>query len=235
MVHYAYVKNINSDSTYRYVIVFASRAVADEWWRAVSTSSNVKFSDSVRRVNAQFYTHDVSQANAANSLTTSGVATQFIGKVFFTLLNDLVGRGLSVIPSTDCVDYVSGNSFFIRSKVSPHEYWYCPLSSNSNATNSVYVSRTERTRFRVGITDKDTEGTIMIGSDEIVITLLTVNLSINVADNSQVMLSSAPESGLKFRDLLNKFTVGPTMYKDGQSLDMKELFSSGNGEEWELA
>jgi hypothetical protein len=93
------------------VIVFASRAVADEWWRAVSTSSVVSFTNSIRRVNAQFYTHDVNQANAANSLTTTGVATQFLGQVFFTLLNDLGGRDLSIIPSPDhFADHISGNS-----------------------------------------------------------------------------------------------------------------------------
>ncbi|KIK46123.1 hypothetical protein CY34DRAFT_76726, partial [Suillus luteus UH-Slu-Lm8-n1] len=226
---------INSNSTYRYVIVFASSAVADEWWRAVSTSSVVKFSDSIQRVNAQFYTHDVGQANAADSLTVTGVATQFLGKVFFTLLDDLGGRQLSVIPSHHDAEAISGNSFFIRSKVSPYEYWYCPLSADCNATNSVYVSRTERTRFRVSRTDKGTAGTVMIGSDEIVITLPNLNLSINVADNCQVMLTSAPQLGLKLSDLLSKFTMGPTLRKDGQSQDMKELFNMDDGGEWELA
>ncbi|KAG1901074.1 uncharacterized protein F5891DRAFT_1187772 [Suillus fuscotomentosus] len=89
MVFYAYVKQVTDNSTYRYVIIFASRAVADEWWRAVSTSTVSSFVNSVQRVNAQFYTHNVNLANAVNSLTTNGVATQFLGKVFFTLLNDL--------------------------------------------------------------------------------------------------------------------------------------------------
>ncbi|KAG2128761.1 uncharacterized protein EDB93DRAFT_1108903 [Suillus bovinus] len=236
MVHYAYVKNINDNSTYRYVITFADYAIADEWWRAVSTSSVVSFSDSVRRVNSQFYTHDVRQANAANSLTTTGVATQFLGKVFFTLMNDLGGRGLSIIPSSSgCMDNISGKSFFIRSKASPYEYWYCPLSSNGNTPNSVYVSRTERTRFRVSISDKDSAGMVMIGSDDIVITLTTVDLSVHVTDNSQVMLSNAPRLGLKFSDLLNKFAVGPTLCMDNQSSDMRQLFYADDGEEWELA
>ncbi|KAG1814357.1 uncharacterized protein BJ212DRAFT_1300660 [Suillus subaureus] len=234
MVFYAYVKQITDNSSYRYVIVFTSRAVADEWWRAVSTSAIVSFTDSIRRVNAQFYTHDVNQANAANSLTTTGVATQFLGDVFFTLLNDLGGRGLSIIPSPDhFVDHISGNSFFIRSKVSPYKYWYYPQSSN--ATNAIYVSHTERTLFRVSRTDSGTAGTIIIGSDEINITLTTVDLSINViASTGQVIVSAVPMSGLKFSDLLNKFTVGPT-YIDDQNLATRELLGTDDGEEWELA
>ncbi|KAG1775108.1 hypothetical protein EV702DRAFT_1269642 [Suillus placidus] len=235
MLHYAYVKNINSNSTYRYAIVFASRAVADEWWHAVSTSAIVKFSDSIRRVNAQFYTHDVGQANAADSLTVNGVATQFLGKVFFTLLDDLGGRQLSIIPPLHFADHISENSFYIRSKVSPYEYWYCPLLSNSNATNLVYVSRTERTRFRVCLAEKGTAGTVMIGSDEIVITVPSLSRSIDVTDSGQVILATAPQSGLKFSDLLSKFTVGPTVYKDGQSLDTRELLYTDDGEKWELA
>lgn len=76
----------------------------------MSTSTNLKFSNSIRRINAQFYTHDVGQANAADSLTVNGVATQFMGKVFFTLLDDLGGRHLSVIPPHHSADHISGNS-----------------------------------------------------------------------------------------------------------------------------
>ncbi|KAG1814350.1 uncharacterized protein BJ212DRAFT_1274260, partial [Suillus subaureus] len=131
-----------------YVIVFASRAVADEWWRAVSTSSTTRFSNSIQRANAQFYTHDVDQANAAECLTVKGVATQSLGKVFFLLLHDLGGRELSIIPSPDFADYISGNSFFIRSNVSPYDYWYCP---HYDTSASVFVSCTERTRFRISL------------------------------------------------------------------------------------
>ncbi|KAG1852443.1 hypothetical protein DFJ58DRAFT_791039 [Suillus subalutaceus] len=232
MVFYAYVKQVTDNSTYRYVIVFASRAVADEWWRAVSTSSVVSFTDSIQRVSAQFYTHNVNQANAANSLTTTGVATQFLGYVFFTLMNDLGGRDLSIIPPLDhFADHISGNSFFIRSKVSPYKYWYCPQSSNA-ADDGVYVSQTERTRFLVSRTDSGTAGTIIIGSDQIAITLTTVDMSINVVTSTgQVIVSTAPMSGLKFSDLLNKFTTGAT----DQSLDMRELIYTDDGEEWELA
>jgi hypothetical protein len=91
------------------VAVFASRAVADEWWRAVSTSTNTKYSDSIRRVTPQFYTHDTNQANASNSITDVQVASKFLGKVFFTLLQDRDGRVLSIIPSPDFADHVSGN------------------------------------------------------------------------------------------------------------------------------
>ncbi|KAG2047816.1 hypothetical protein BDR06DRAFT_999980 [Suillus hirtellus] len=233
MVFYAYVKQITDNVTYRYVITFASREVADEWWRAVSTSAVTSFVTSVQRVNAQFYTHNVNVANAANSLTTTGVATQFLGKVFFTLLNDLGGRGLSIIPPLEhCADHISGNSFFIRSKVAPYEYWYHPPSSN--ATNTVYVSRTERSRFTVSRTASGTAGTVIIGSDNVVITLTTVDLSVNVnATTGRVILSLAPLSGLTFSTLLANFTVGPSLSVDGETA--KELLYTENGEEWELA
>lgn len=79
----------------------------------IQASTVSSFVNSVQRVNAQFYTHNVNLANAANSLTTNGVATQFLGKVFFTLLNDLGGRGSSIIPPLDhfeIADHISGNS-----------------------------------------------------------------------------------------------------------------------------
>lgn len=65
------------------MIIFTSYAVANEWWRGVSTSSIVGFSESVRHVNAQFYTHDMGQASVVDSLTVNGIATQLLGQVFF--------------------------------------------------------------------------------------------------------------------------------------------------------
>jgi hypothetical protein len=73
----------------------------------VSTSANTKYSDSVRRVTPQFYTHDVTKANAAASITDAQVASSFSGKVFFM---DLATASGLVIPILDVVDHVSGNS-----------------------------------------------------------------------------------------------------------------------------
>ncbi|KAG2050491.1 hypothetical protein BDR06DRAFT_1023193 [Suillus hirtellus] len=233
MVFYAYVKQITDNVTYRYVITFASREVADEWWRAVSTSAVTSFVTSVQRVDAQFYTHNILVANSVDSLTTAGVATQFLGKVFFTLLNDLGGRGLSIIPPLeDFTDHISGNSFFIRSKVAPYNYWYYPQSSN--VTNGVYASRTERTRFTISRTGSGTAGTVMIGADNITITLTTFDLSVNInSTTAQVILSLAPLTGLTFSTLLTNFTVGPSLFVDGENV--KELLYTEKGEEWELA
>ncbi|KAG2159028.1 uncharacterized protein EDB93DRAFT_439638 [Suillus bovinus] len=222
----------------RYIAVFASRAVADEWWRAVSTSANTKYSDSIRRVAPQFFIHDNSKADPASYITDSQVASGFFGKVFFTRLPSNVG--LSVIPILDLVDHVSGNLFFIRSKVSPNEYWYCPGSSTGNVTpnSKVYVSRTERTRFRVRLIDerKDTTGTIMIGSDEIAITLASTNLSIRVSRSAHLIVSKSPELGLKFSDLQNGFGVVTSFLdNEGHGENVKELLRTDDGEEWVLA
>ncbi|KAG1870815.1 hypothetical protein F4604DRAFT_850752 [Suillus subluteus] len=236
MVFYAYVKRSTDDWSARYVITFASRAVADEWWRAVSTCDNTNFTSNIHRVSPQFYTHDPNNgANAANSLTTKGVATDFLNKVFFLLMDDLNGRQLSIIPSPSYfVDHISGQSFYIRSTVSPYEYWYYPPPSD-NPAYAIYLSRTERTRFRVRRTASNSAGTVMVGSDGIVITLLSANLSIQVTSTTgQVIVSTTPMAGLTFGDL-SKFIAGPTLYKDGVSLDKKELFYSDEGGDWELA
>jgi len=239
MVFYAYIKNINDDVTWRYVIVFATSAVADEWWLAVSTSTNTKYANGVKRITAEYYTHDITTVNASASLTDTTVASSLIGSVFFTLLPDRDGRALSVIPIQDLTDSVSGNSFFIRSKAAPSEFWYCPGSSTGDvAPNSkVYVSRTERTRFRIRLINerKDGKGTIMIGSDEVAITLTSNDLSVRVSDNSQLIVSKSPELGLKFGDLVNGFMAGATLWnQNGQTEGMKELFKTGDGEKWEL-
>jgi hypothetical protein len=68
--------------------------------------------------------------------------------------------------------------------------------------------------------------------------LTNLNLSVNViASSGQAIVSNAPtKSKFKFSDLLSRFTVGPTLTKDNQKLDMKALIYSDDEEaEWELA
>lgn len=74
----------------------------------MSTSANTKYSDSVRRVAPQFFTHEASKADATFSTTDPQVAPSFSGKVFFT--GQSPSHGLSVIPILDFADHVSGNS-----------------------------------------------------------------------------------------------------------------------------
>ncbi|KDQ09333.1 hypothetical protein BOTBODRAFT_117246 [Botryobasidium botryosum FD-172 SS1] len=161
-VFYAYAKNVNDDWRSRYLIVFASRSVADEWWRAVS-ESGTRFSNIIRRISPQFYTHDYDVACIADTIKDVRVAGSFLGKVFFTLLNDKDSRILSVIPEQNITDHISGNLFHIRSKSDPREFWYCPPDDDR-----VYASRKERTQFRIRLRrEGSTDGTVMIGSDEI--------------------------------------------------------------------
>ncbi|KAG2106560.1 uncharacterized protein F5147DRAFT_653805 [Suillus discolor] len=204
MVFYAYVKHALDNWSARYLITFASREVADEWWRAVSTS-RTNFANGIQRVNAQFYTHNTGMANASESLVTNGVATQFLGKVFFTLLNDLI-------------------------YIYPTEVFLFGLKSLLTTIGTV-PNRVMRELRR---TDRGTAGTVMIGPDRITVRLTTVNLSVDVnASTGHAILSPAPQSGLTFGALLNDFTVGPTLFENDERV--KELLYTENGEELELA
>jgi len=216
---YAYAKNIIDDWSYRYVITFPSSTVADEWWTAVSTATTTEFPTSVKRVTPQFYTHNTSLVNISTSLTTTNVATQFLGLVFFTLLNDRDGRVQSIIPRQDVTDLTSGNTFFIRSKVDPSLYW-C-----SNAGLHIYASRTVRTRFRVGVRNrKESEGTVIIPSDDIYISLADGRyVTVNNGDSS--LLVGPQVEVFKFGDFQSGFVV-----KEGD-----EVFKTvAWGETWEL-
>ncbi|CCM01723.1 uncharacterized protein FIBRA_03788 [Fibroporia radiculosa] len=208
-IFYAFAKNINDDVTWRYVIVFASRAVADEWWRTVSTSSNPSYVSSVQRINPQFYTHNPNIANIAYSIITANVAPAFLGKVFFTLIVDRDGRTLSTIPVQNVTDHVSGDFFFIRSKADPTQFWYCPPSKSGLVEQGTLVSasRRYRTRFRVRITrtgTTDHRGAIMIGSDDIDI-MTPSDLSVTVSQcylGSQLVIASSGNR-FKFADFSN--------------------------------
>ncbi|KAJ6629684.1 hypothetical protein B0H10DRAFT_1776126 [Mycena sp. CBHHK59/15] len=111
-VFYAYVNNIKDDNTVHITIVFASRTVTDKWWCAISTGGNSLLSDNVKRITPQFFTHQASHFNILNFFIDSrldAITKQFRGYIFLTLENDRGGRGISIIPSQDITDHISGN------------------------------------------------------------------------------------------------------------------------------
>ena len=106
-------RQVNHDSYGRYMIVFVNRATADEWWRAVTDSVAAGYNRfvEVKRLSPQFYTFNavVNEGHIRHTLTDGRVATEFLGRVFFTLLNDQDARDLSIAPVLNYVDYISGN------------------------------------------------------------------------------------------------------------------------------
>jgi hypothetical protein len=95
------------------MIVFANRATADEWWRAVTESiaAGYRRFEAAKRISPQFYTYnpDVKDGNIVNTITDDRVAAKFLGRVFFILLNDRDARDLSIAPVLNYVDHISGN------------------------------------------------------------------------------------------------------------------------------
>ena len=76
----------------------------------MSSATTTLFPASVKRITPQFYTHNPGTANIATSITNTQVAAQFLGQVFFTLLNDRDGRILSIIPNQVVTDNINGNA-----------------------------------------------------------------------------------------------------------------------------
>lgn len=96
--------------TYRYLIVFATREVADEWWRAIQTAVTNKVAgwDTVSRVTPQLYTHKHGTKNIVESIKETNVASQLSTKIFFQLLSDRDGRQSNIIPTQATIDYING-------------------------------------------------------------------------------------------------------------------------------
>ncbi|KAL0064185.1 hypothetical protein AAF712_008907 [Marasmius tenuissimus] len=232
---YAYAKQVGDVEHARFLIVFASRAVADEWWRAVSTSPDTAYSSKITRVTPQFYTH-AEGGNIIDSISMDNVAKDFVDLVVFTLLDDRNGRTFSMIPQgpDPITDYISYNWFYIRSKSDRNVYWYSTVKGDKEANEGTIVaSCTRSTRFRVTTRDENLNGKVMINSDEIQFQLGT--LSLNVADNGSLRASGKPENFL-FRDLTNGFIIsGNNMRQiDGLPRNAIVKVSDGSGEAWEL-
>jgi len=225
---YAYAKNINDDWSYRYLITFATRDVADAWYRAVTDSAAAGYQRfaTVQRVTSQFYTHNPGLGNIPDTITDPKVAQSLRGQVFFTLLNDRDGRIISIIPVLNYVDRSSGDRFYIRSVSQPDTYWYYDGSR-------VIASRDRRTRFTITLADrKRAPGTIMIGSDEVYITAGS-GANIGVANQQDQLSTSANPFPFKLSSFNSDFQID--YYLEGKTLEGSIARNPGKGEGWELA
>jgi hypothetical protein len=102
------------------VIIFASRAVADEWWRTLSTTSFTFVTDSIKRVTPQLYTHNSATWPVwyfYDDARVKAISDPFRGKVFFQLQNDRGGRGIDIIPMRSVIDHISGNWWVLAESV----------------------------------------------------------------------------------------------------------------------
>ncbi|KAF9052072.1 hypothetical protein BJ165DRAFT_930290 [Panaeolus papilionaceus] len=120
-VFYAYIHNILDDNTHRVILVFPSRGVADEWWRAISESDCAPH---FQRLNAQFYSNNPQERDIQGFFWQErfkSISGQFRGRMFMTLVDDRMGRNLPIIPNLDYADHCSGN-WFVRVEVYPRRY-----------------------------------------------------------------------------------------------------------------
>ncbi|KAG9006029.1 hypothetical protein FRB93_009130 [Tulasnella sp. JGI-2019a] len=130
---YAYAKVFNTDWSGRFMITFATRDVADTWFRLVtdSVAAGYKKFAGVKRVSPQFFTHDDAEGNIYDTIVDPMVAPSLLGLVFFTLLNDKGERVFNSIPVLNYTDHINGGSFYIRSVVQPDTFWYYDASNGS--------------------------------------------------------------------------------------------------------
>jgi len=153
-------------------IVFKDRNIADEWWRTISVDD--RYVD-LERISPCYYVH-VHKANdvcAVQSYSILPIGFEKLAGVRLPhLWSDRYTSNTSpppTIPLQDVTDHISGNTFFIRSKADPRDFWHIPSRGPHAAT--LLVSRADRTRFR--ITAKDAPAPlnggpiVMIGSDAI--------------------------------------------------------------------
>jgi hypothetical protein len=258
--HHVYMSNIFylqpvDDNVWRLTLIFANRATADEWWRAIS--ENTVVGNDVRRITPQFYTHDAFRFNIYNFFLEASIkplADTFRGRLIIQLENDRGGRGISIIPNQIITDHVNGNwyvciaiyarlnadilpldsRFYIRSRAEPRMYWF-------EHNGGIIGSTVKRTRFRVsihtttaGVAPK--AGAIIINSD-----LVTIQSQANqyigpVSGNLSGLIQTNTLHTFKFGDLLEGKNVNATSVShDEAALTFFTGPDSNPGEFWELA
>ncbi|KZP05352.1 hypothetical protein FIBSPDRAFT_355703 [Athelia psychrophila] len=192
---YAYIANNVDEETGHLLAVFASRTVADEWWRALSTSTHAAF---IKRAAPQFYTYDARRCNLGGLFYMpqfKPIANMFRGQMFLTQLNGKTGLSTTIIPPQEITDYVSGGWYHIRSTSDRGLYWHYDAVGNE-----IQVSDKEHTRFRIDICKGMPEGTIMVGSDQINLHV-TSQLHVYAEQSGQLKARAGLPGDFSFRQL----------------------------------
>lgn len=115
------------------------------------------------------------------TLADGNWAPLFRNQVFFTLINGVGAPACGVIPPENSRELISGqtyvllclfchhvdhpnilNRYFIRSRVDPTEFW-------NISSSGLGVSKTSKTPFEIRRVEDNTNGSIMILSDEILV------------------------------------------------------------------
>jgi len=169
-VFYAYIKHAESD--FVYVGMFETRTIADRWWRAVSESTSAEIRESIERHHSQYYVQK-SLSDVTKTLTDPQGCPDLRKNISFSLINGVGSPGFTIIPTDSHRDLVSGQSYFIRSKTDPALFWH-------GTTDSLKVSRTDRTLYQVSRHGVEQEGSIMIHTD---------GVKLKVADQQENVIS----------------------------------------------
>ncbi|KAF8870999.1 hypothetical protein BD779DRAFT_1613997 [Infundibulicybe gibba] len=215
---YVYVKNLRDDITARYLITFATRDVADRWWRALSQSIATGTSKyrSIQRISPQFYIHDPIVGNISGTIRDDPHAKEFLGSVD--------GRIQSICPVINVTERTNGSSFFIRSALRPEQFWYW-----NQRKSRVTLSTTRQTKFTISVVGQEQlRSLIMIGEDKIVISVAG-ETSIG-ADLNGWLTQTSTEHQFEFSDFSDGFAA--EVVGDGEST--VRLARSSFGEQWEL-
>ncbi|KAJ7758470.1 hypothetical protein DFH07DRAFT_940254 [Mycena maculata] len=226
---YAYIHDISKEGYWRMVIVFASRAVADEWWRAMSTSTVNFLKNNIQRITPQYYTHDTARWNFYQFFSdrlVKHISDKFRGKMFIVLEHDQNGRGITIIPLQSIVDHASGD--------------WLTLNNIGTMTTAgcITISETQRTSFRI-ISASMNEGAIMVGPDEITLTVrdhgfVVPRAAERLPGSSTLGVTSSVAGAFEFKfEDLDKGCFVPR--KDGNRVVVCYAPGGGGSVGWELA
>ncbi|KAI0766486.1 hypothetical protein BC629DRAFT_1596328 [Irpex lacteus] len=223
---YAYIKPVVTPNPETYLMVFSDQATADDWWRAVCTSSmDVLKTKSIKRISPQFYAYDPQQIKINTNRLAGGELRLFADKVFFVALPQdhpsSILPQLGTIPLLDITEHISGNWFYIRSKGRNPVYWYCDTNNAGTDTGALVVaSRIHSTRFCITAAEvADVPiGAVMVGKDSVELTFSGGQIQISGAGS----LYSA-DTGEQWK--LSKFTNG---FRLNGQMNVTETGRNGN-------
>ncbi|KAI0038636.1 hypothetical protein FA95DRAFT_1193653 [Auriscalpium vulgare] len=208
-----------------YLVCFASRSVADEWWRAVSPRTV-----EMKRITPQFYAYAGNDSLSSFMTPNPWLEPDPIRESIFhgMIVKRLDDQSkLPTLPILKFTDHISGNLFSIRLKADPTRSWFLDVDGVVKTKRDAHPNL-----FRVSVSNSNARNLVMIDSDTIVIVCAESSRTVRIVNGNRLGSGSGSQdrSTLTFGDFKKRFRLGA----EGNGEREVTVTKDGSGDEWEL-
>ncbi|KAL1859845.1 hypothetical protein Plec18167_006317 [Paecilomyces lecythidis] len=237
MVYQVYLNWIGNQYDGRELLVFPNRQYADEFYnRCITTNTSTNPLTDVVRYSPQFWSfHMENESRPFYFIQTNAkdlIPTVMAARISGYDNNHATGA-MPIIhtDSTSNTEYKSGKSYYIRTKATPHLYWFHDTSTSHIQLDSIKRTKFQFDRQNSGSTSPTDVLLVLERKDHVRLTALSASGNTEVGVCNSHVTTSAKSFEFTFGSFYNGDLGVDWAFKSNGFVTYQVNYS---GEEWEI-